>query len=125
MGASVRDDFVVEAKVEVYFVEKECGDAFGSDVFLHGTENHPLSKPMVDHNQKGIEAGRRWKVSDKVIRDLLEGPGGGRPDGGEWWDSGMGIGFVLLAGRAALNVFTDVGGKAGPPEFGCDKLVGF
>ena len=66
MGASVRDDFVIEAEVKVYFVEKECGNAFGSDVFLHGTENHPLSKPMVDHDQKEIEAGGRGEVGDKV-----------------------------------------------------------
>ena len=59
MGASVRDDLVVEAEVKVYFVEKECGNALGGDVFLRGAENHPLSKPMVDHDQKGIEAGGR------------------------------------------------------------------
>ena len=66
MGASVRDDLVVEAKAKVYFVEEECGNAFSSDVFLCGTENHPLSKPMVDHNQKGIKAGGRGGVGDKV-----------------------------------------------------------
>ena len=37
MGTSVGYDLVVEAKAEVYFVEKECGDSFGSDVFLCGT----------------------------------------------------------------------------------------
>ena len=57
LRALVGDDFVVEAKAKVYFVEKECGNAFGSDVFLCGTENYPLHKPMVDHNQKGIKAG--------------------------------------------------------------------
>ena len=98
MGSSVRDDFVIEAEAKVYFVEKECSDAFGGDVFLCGTENHPLSKPMVDHNQKGIEASRRGEVGDKVTRDLLEGPGGGGADGDERWDSGMGICLVLLAG---------------------------
>ena len=66
MGASVRDDFVIEAKAKVYFVEKECGNAFGGDVFLCGTENYPLSKPMVDHDQKGIEASRTGEVGDKV-----------------------------------------------------------
>ena len=66
MGASVRDDFVVEAAAKVYFVEKECSNAFRGDVLLHGTENHPLSKPMVNHDQKGIEAGGRGEVGDKV-----------------------------------------------------------
>ena len=76
MGASIRDDFVIEAEVKVYFVEKECGYSFSSDVFLHGTKNHPLSKPMVDHDQKGIKAGRRREVGDKVARDPLEGARG-------------------------------------------------
>ena len=98
LGASVRDDFVIEAKAKVYFVEKECGNAFGSDVFLCRAENHPLSKPMVDHDQKGIRVGGRGEVSDKVARDLLEGPGGGGVDGSEWWNGGMGICLVLLAG---------------------------
>ena len=66
MGALVRDDLVIEAEVKVYFVEKEHSNAFGSDVFLCGTENHPLSKPMVDHNQKGIEAARRGEVGDNM-----------------------------------------------------------
>ena len=65
MGSLVRDDFVVEAEAKVYFVEKECSDAFSSDVFLCGTENHPLSKPMVDHNQKGIKASGRGEVGDE------------------------------------------------------------
>ena len=51
LGASIRDDFVIEAKVEVYFVEKEGGYPFNSDGFLCWAENHPLSKPMVNHNQ--------------------------------------------------------------------------
>ena len=36
LKALVRDNFVVEAKAEVYFVEKECCYPFGSDVFLCG-----------------------------------------------------------------------------------------
>ena len=75
MGALIRDDFVIEAKAEVYFVEKECSYAFGGDVFLRGTVNHPLSKPMVDHNQERIKAGGQGKVGDEVTRDLLEGMG--------------------------------------------------
>ena len=57
MWASIRDDLVVEAETKVHFVEKECGDTLGGDVFLCRTENHPFSKPMVDHDQKGIETG--------------------------------------------------------------------
>ena len=125
MGSSVRDDFVIEAEAKVYFVEKECSDAFGGDVFLCGTENHPLSKPMVDHDQKGIKAGRRGEVGDKITRNLLERAGRGGVNGGEWRNSGVGICLVLLADRAAFNVFADVGGEAGPPEFRCDELSSF
>ena len=37
----------------------------------------------------------------------------------------MSIGFVLLAFSTALDIAADKGCKAGPPEFGGDKLVGF
>ena len=37
----------------------------------------------------------------------------------------MGIGLVLLAGHAAVDILTDVGGEARPPKFGHDKLVSF
>ena len=37
----------------------------------------------------------------------------------------MGVGFVLLAGCTTFVIFTDIGGKARPPEFSCNKLVGF
>ena len=36
LGASVGYDFVIEAKAEVDFVEKECSNSFGGNVFLHG-----------------------------------------------------------------------------------------
>ena len=121
----VGDDFVIKAEAKVYFVEKERGNAFSGDSLLCGTENHPLSKAMVDHNQKGIETGRRREVGDKVARDLLERAGCGGVNGGERRDGGVGICLVLLAGRAAFNVFVDVGGEAGPPEFRCDELSSF
>ena len=73
LGASVRDDLIIETKTEVDFVEKKCGNAFGGDIHLCGTENHPLSKPMVNHNQEGVKASGRGEVSDEVTRDLLEG----------------------------------------------------
>ena len=33
-------------------MEEEIGDPFCSDGFLGRAKNHPLSKPMVDHDQK-------------------------------------------------------------------------
>ena len=108
LGASIGDDFVVETKAKVYFVGKECSNAFSGDIFLCRAENHPLSKPMVDHDQKGIKAGRRGEVGDEVTGDLLDRTGHGGLNGGERGNSGMCIGFVLLAGRAAFDIFADI-----------------
>ena len=92
----------------VCFVEKECGYSICSDVFLCGTENHSLSKPMVYHDQGGIGASRRGEIGDKVARDLLEGAGCRGVNGGEQGNSGMSVGFVLLAGCTALDIFMDI-----------------
>ena len=37
----------------------------------------------------------------------------------------MGIGFVLLAGCTPFDIFSDIGGKAGPPKFSRNELVSF
>ena len=37
-------------------MKEEIGDPFCSDGIFCGAENHPLSKPMVDHDQKRIKA---------------------------------------------------------------------
>ena len=110
MGAMVGYDFVIEAKAEVYSVEKECGHSFGSDVFFCGTENHPLSMPMVNHDQKGIKAGGRGEVGDKVTRDLLEGAECRGVNGSEWGNSGVCVGLVLLTDCIAFNVLADIRG---------------
>ena len=39
-------------------------------------------------------------------------------NGSERRNSGMCIGFVLLANSTTVNIFMNKGGKAGPPEFG-------
>ena len=56
--------------------EKRDDDTFSRDSFLSGAENYPLSKSMVYHNQKGIEARWGWKVGNKIAGDLLERPRG-------------------------------------------------
>ena len=63
---------------------------------------------MVDHNQKGIKAGGRGEISDKVTRDLLEGAGCEGVNGGEWGSSRVCISLVLLADRATLDIFADI-----------------
>ena len=112
LGALVGDDFIITAEAKVYFVEKERGNAFGSDVFLCGAENYPLCKPVVNHDQKGVKAGGDREVGDKVTGDLLEGVGHGGVNGGERWDGRMGVGFVLLAVCTTFDIFADIGGQA-------------
>ena len=110
LGVLVGDDFVIETKMQVDFVEKECSNTFGGDVFLCGTENHPLSKPMVNHNQEGIKSSRRGEVSDEVTGYLLEGARCQGVNGGEQENSRVSIGLVLLASCTTFNVFVDIGG---------------
>ena len=62
------------------FVEKEGCNSFCGDGFLRGTKNHPLSKPMVNHDQKRVEAIRRGKIHDEVTGNLLEWASGNRAD---------------------------------------------
>ena len=77
MGAFVEYYFVTKTEVKEDFVKEEVGDSFHGDGFLSGAENHPLSKPMVDHDQKRVEASRGGKVHDEITGDLLERAGGG------------------------------------------------
>ena len=46
----LRDDLVVEPKVEVYFVEEKGSHPFSGDCFLSRIENYPLCKAMVNHD---------------------------------------------------------------------------
>ena len=71
LGATVRDDFVKKSKAEEDFVEERGCDSFHGDGFLHRAKNHPLSKPMVDHDQERIEARGKGKIHNKVTQDLL------------------------------------------------------
>ena len=76
MGTTIRDDFIEKSEAKEDFVKKEGGDSFGSDGFLSRAKNHPLSKPMVYHDQERIKARRDREICDKITRDLLEGAGG-------------------------------------------------
>ena len=76
MGATIGDDLIEKSKVKEDFVKKECGDSFGGDGFLSRAENHPLSKPMVYHDQERIKTRGDREIRDKITRDLLEGAGG-------------------------------------------------
>ena len=125
MGTTIGDDFVKKSEAKEDFVEKERGNPLGGDGFLGRAKNHPLSKPMVDHDQERIEAGGDGEISDEVAGDLLEGAGGDGFDGRQGGHGGVCISFILLAKGTALHVSADKGGEPGPPKFGGDKLAGF
>jgi hypothetical protein len=110
--------------VFVDFVKEKSGYPFGSDGFLGGTENHPLCKPVVDHDQQGVKSGGEGKVGDKIARDLLEEGGGDGFNRGERRVSQVGIHFALLAQETSFYVFTNKLHKARPPILSSDKLAG-
>ena len=60
-----------------YFGEEQRGNSRSIDGFLGRAENYPLSKPMVNQDQKGVKTSRKWEVGDQITRDLLEWTGTG------------------------------------------------
>ena len=54
----------------------------------------------------------------------MERSSGGGANGGEGWNGGMCVGFVLLANRTSLDILAHERCKAGPPELRGDKLAG-
>ena len=121
----IRDDFVIETKSFEYFGEEQGSDSGSIDGFLCRAENYPLSKPMVDHDQKGIKAVGKGEVSDKVTGDLLKGAGARGWNGEKWGPRWMGIDLILLAGGTPANITVDIRGEAWPPKFRGDKLASF
>ena len=125
LWSSIRDDLIIETKSFENFGEEQGGDSGGVNGFLGRAENYPLSKPMVDHNQKGIKTIRKGKVSDQIIGDLLEGAGAGGQDGEKWRSRWMGIDLVLLARGTAVDKTVNIRGEARPPKLRGNKLVSF
>ena len=62
-------------------MEKEGGDSLSGNGFLGRAKNYPLSKPMVDHDQKRVKARGDWEIGDKITGNLLEGMRSGGFDG--------------------------------------------
>ena len=116
MWSMVGDDFIIKTKSFEYFGEEQGSDSSGIDGFHSRAENHPLSKPMVDHDQKGIKTIRKGGVGDQIIGDLLKwarARGWNREKGRLGW---MHIDFVLLARSTATDITADIGGEAWPPK---------
>ena len=54
--------------------------------YVINTEDYPLRKSVVDHDQQRVEALGRRKIGDEIARDLLKragARGGNRDKGGE------------------------------------------
>ena len=102
-----------ESKEDIF--EKEFGYSLGVDGFSAWDENYPLRKAMVDHDQERIKTRGRWKVSDKVNRELLKQA---TAVGGNWRerrDSGVGVNLHLLTKGATRDEVADEGGHSQPP----------
>ena len=97
-------------------MEKDGGNSFGGDGFLGRAKNHPLSKPMVDHDQERVKAQGDREIGDEVAGDLLERARGDGFDGWQGGHSRVCVNFVLLAGGASFNVAADKEGKAWSPK---------
>ena len=104
--------------------EKGC-DPFGGSSFLGRTENYPLCKAVVDHDQEKIKTGGRLEIRDEITRQLLEWTGGRGADGIKGRYRGVRVGLGLLAISTAFNVLSHELGKAGPPVVRCHELTGF
>ena len=117
MQSLVRDDLIIKTKSFEYFGEEQGGDSGGVNSFLGRAENYPLSKPMVNHDQKGIKTIRKGKVGDQIAGDLLKGVGPGRWNGEKWRPRRVCINLMLLAGGASTDIAMDIRGEAWPPKF--------
>ena len=99
----------MEAETEENVFEKEFGNSFGVDGFVTRSENNPLRKAMVDHDQQGIETSGGRQTSNKVNRKLLKRAGAGLRQRGKGGDGWVGIDLHLLAEGAAGDEATDEG----------------
>ena len=125
MWSTIRDDLIIETKSFEYFGEEQGSDPSGVNDFLSRTENYPLSKPMVNHNQKGIETIRKGKVSDQITGDLLKGAGAGGWNGEQGRSGWMCVDLVLLARGTTTDIALNIRGEAWPPKLRGNKLASF
>ena len=111
LWSSIQDDFIIETKSFKNFGEEQGGDSGSINGFLGRAENYPLSKPMVDHDQKGIKTIRKGQVGDQVTGDLLKGAKAGGRNGEKWGTGWVSVDLVLLTRGATLNITPDIRGK--------------
>jgi hypothetical protein len=125
LGATIRDNLVIEAEPSVHVFEEKFRYPFHSDSFQARHDNYLLCKAVVDHDHDRVEPPRRRQISDEVDRQGGKGHGGSRGNGDQRRGHRVGIGFHLLTKGATLNIFTDIGAKARPPKVTLNKLLRF
>ena len=62
----VQDYFIMETKAGEDIFEKQDGDAGSIDSFVTRDENHPLCKPMVNHDQNRVKTGGQRQICNHV-----------------------------------------------------------
>ena len=124
MGATIRDDSVVEAELGEDMLKKDLGDVRGGGGFVARAENYPLRKAMVYHDQNRIEATGQGKIHDEIHRDLLERVGAFGQDRGKWGVGRVSVHLVGLTSGATGDEFVDECGYAGPPIVLLEKRDG-
>ena len=55
LWTAVQDNLVIEAETSKNVFEKQGSNSGSINSFITRDENHPLSKPMVDHNQNRVK----------------------------------------------------------------------
>ena len=125
MRSTIGDDLIVETKSFEYFGEEQGSDPGSVNGFLSRAKNYPLSKPMVDHDKKGIKTIRKGKVSDQITGDLLKGAGAGGWNGKQGRSGWMCVDLVLLARGTTTDIASNIRGKAWPPKLRGNKLASF
>jgi len=92
-------------------LEKQGGNTGSVNSFATRDENHPLCKPMVNHNQNRVKTEGEWQIHDHVTQDLLEWVGGRGSDGAKPRDSWVCVDLVGLASSTASHKSLDKGGQ--------------
>jgi hypothetical protein len=68
LGASIRDNLVIESESPIDMFKEKFGYPFRCDCLQARDNNYPLTKAMVYHNHDRVETPRRREISDKVHR---------------------------------------------------------
>jgi len=102
--------------------EKQGGNTGGVNRLGTWDENHPLCKPMVDHNQNRVKTRREQQIHDHVTQNLLKQVEGGGRDGAEPRDSRVYVNLVGLTSSTASHKLLDKGGQTGPPVVALNQM---